>query len=174
VVFTLFGDEAFAMGAAIAAVLLAVAWCYRRSGTSKLPEDRTGLVVAVLAACVLLVIALSAENDNFWTLRGDLSPDARFASSLALSGIWIASAATFIAIGFWRNFAPLRFLAIGLFGLTVLKVFLVDLSELGGIYRILGFIGLGAVLLIVSFLYQRARTKPAQDPSTPAQQNPTA
>ena len=29
-VFTLFGDEAFAMGAAIAAVFLAVAWLYRR------------------------------------------------------------------------------------------------------------------------------------------------
>ena len=47
-----------------------------------------------------------------------------------------------------------------LFGLTVLKVFLVDLSSLGGIYRILGFMGVGLVLLAVSFLYQRARRKP--------------
>ena len=46
-----------------------------------------------------------------------------------------------------------------LFGLTVLKVFLVDLSSLGGIYRILGFIGVGLVLLAVSFLYQRGRAK---------------
>jgi uncharacterized membrane protein len=128
-----------------------------------------GLIVSVLSACVLLVIALSAENDNYWVLRGVTSPDARFASSLALSGIWTASAAIFIAIGFWRDFAPLRYLAIGLFGLTVLKVFLVDLSELGGIYRILGFMGVGVVLLVVSFLYQRTRKKaPQQGP--PAQE----
>ncbi len=43
--------------------------------------------------------------------------------------------------------------------MTVLKVFLVDLSALGGIYRILGFIGVGIVLLGVSFVYQRARRK---------------
>jgi uncharacterized membrane protein len=161
-VFTLFGDEAFAMGATIAAVFLAVAWIYRRYDPSRLPEERMGLIVPVLSACVLLVIALSAENDNYWTLRGLTSPDARFASSLALSGIWTASAAVFIALGFWRDFAPLRYLAIGLFGLTVLKVFLVDLSELGGIYRILGFMGVGVVLLVVSFLYQRTRKKTPQ------------
>jgi uncharacterized membrane protein len=44
-----------------------------------------------------------------------------------------------------------------LFGLSVLKVFLVDLSSLGGLYRILGFIGLGVTLLAVSFVYQRQR-----------------
>jgi uncharacterized membrane protein len=166
-VFTLFQDEAFAMGAAIAAVLLAVGWLYRRYGTSRLPEERTGLIVAVLSACVLLVIALSAENDNYWTLRGDISPDARFASSLVLSVIWTASAAIFITLGFWRNFAPLRFLAIALFGITVLKVFLVDFSDLGGIYRILGFIGVGLVLLVVSFLYQRTRKSAPLPPAAP-------
>ena len=120
-----------------------------------------GLILSVLSACVLLVIALSAENYKLLdAARPDyLARDARFASSLALSGIGTASAAVFIALGFWRYFAPLRYLAIGLFGLTVLKVFLVDLLELGGIYRILGFMGIGVVLLVVSFLYQRTRKK---------------
>jgi uncharacterized membrane protein len=171
-VYTLFGDQAFAMGATIAAVLLAVAWLYRRYDPSHVPEEHMGLIVSVLSACVLLVIALSAENDNYWTLRGLSSPDARFASSLALSGIWTASAAVFIAIGFWRDFAPLRYLAIGLFGLTVLKVFLVDLSELGGIYRILGFMGVGVVLLVVSFLYQRTRKKSPQEGPPPQEAGP--
>ena len=62
-----------------------------------------------------------------------------------------------------RDFAPLRYLAMALFGLTVLKVFLVDLSSLGGIYRILGFIGVGLVLLAVSFLYQRGRRKRSEE-----------
>jgi len=54
-----------------------------------------------------------------------------------------------------------------LFGVTVLKVFLVDLSALGGIYRILGFIGVGLVLLAVSFIYQRTR-KPKRPEAPPA------
>ena len=66
----------------------------------------------------------------------------------------------------WRNFAPIRYLAMALFGITVLKVFLVDLSALGGIYRILGFIGVGVVLLAVSFVYQRARRKKPPEPQT--------
>ena len=47
---------------------------------------------------------------------------------------------------------------IAVIGLTVLKVFFVDLSELGGIYRVIGFIVLGALLVAVSYLYQRRRT----------------
>ena len=73
--------------------------------------------------------------------------------------IWTVLASAFIGVGLVRDFAPLRYLAMALFGLTVLKVFLVDLSSLGGIYRILGFIGVGLVLLAVSFLYQRGRRK---------------
>jgi uncharacterized membrane protein len=42
-----------------------------------------------------------------------------------------------------------------LFGMTIVKVFFVDLSELERGYRVVSFIGLGAILLAVSFLYQR-------------------
>ena len=45
-----------------------------------------------------------------------------------------------------------------------MKVFLVDLSVLGGIYRILGFMGVGLALLAVSFLYQRSKKKAKQTP----------
>ena len=113
----------------------------------------------MIVASVLVVVACSAHNDAYWSLRGYQSADARFASSLALSVIWTVLASAFIGVGLARDFAPLRFLAMALFGLTVLKVFLVDLSSLGGIYRILGFIGVGLVLLAVSFLYQRGRAE---------------
>ena len=68
-------------------------------------------------------------------------------------------ASAFLGVGLLRAYPPLRYVAMGLFGLTVLKVFLVDLWSLGGLYRILGFIGVGLVLLAVSFLYQRGRAK---------------
>ena len=158
-VFALFQDEPFAVGMFLALVLYAVAWVYRRHDQEALFEKRNGMTLAVLGASTLLVIALSAESQLYWDLRGDYSADARFAASLMLSFVWTLCAAAFIAVGLRRNHAPIRYLAIALFGITVVKVFLVDLSVLGGIYRILGFIGVGLALLAVSFLYQRAKKK---------------
>ena len=165
-VFSLFRDQPFAVGAFLAGVLYLAAWRYRAFATGGHREGEQGMLVAVLLGSVMLVVALSAENSVYWDLRGETSADAGFASSLALSFIWTLCASAFIALGMWRNFAPIRYLAMALFGLTVLKVFLVDLSALGGIYRILGFIGVGVVLLAVSFVYQRTRRKKPPEPQT--------
>ena len=56
------------------------------------------------------------------------------------------------------NLAPKtrdRLMAFGLFGLTVLKIFLFDLSFLETLYRIISFIGLGLILIGVSYVYSR-------------------
>ena len=168
-VFHPIASEPFAMGLALAALLYALAWVYRRREGELAGRLRSATTACVVAASVLVVVACSAHNDLYWQQKGYVSADARFASSLALSAIWTILASIFIGVGMLRAFPPLRFLAMALFGLTVLKVFLVDLSSLGGIYRILGFIGVGLVLLAVSFLYQRGRrgaataTEPPRD-----------
>jgi uncharacterized membrane protein len=54
-----------------------------------------------------------------------------------------------------RAVPTVRYAALGLFGLTIGKVFLIDLSELEAIYRIASFFVLGLVLLGVSYIYQR-------------------
>jgi uncharacterized membrane protein len=45
--------------------------------------------------------------------------------------------------------------SIVLFGFTILKIFIYDLSFLETLYRIFSFIGLGVILLAVSYLYQK-------------------
>jgi uncharacterized membrane protein len=62
-----------------------------------------------------------------------------------------------LARGFLRANAALRYAALGLFGLTVIKVFAVDLAAVRTAYRILSFLVLGVVLLLVGLLYQKAR-----------------
>ena len=53
--------------------------------------------------------------------------------------------------------------------LVVAKVFLIDMSDLTGIYQSLSFIGLGIVLLGVGWLYQRLLfPRRAPPPSSPA------
>jgi uncharacterized membrane protein len=52
----------------------------------------------------------------------------------------------------------IRMFSIGVFGLSILKVFIVDLSFLDTGYRIISFIGLGIILIISSYYYQKYKT----------------
>ncbi len=63
----------------------------------------------------------------------------------------------------WRS-VKARYAALGLFFLTSLKIFFLDLWRLGALYRVASFVGLAAVLILVSFLYQKflAVKKPEQ------------
>lgn len=165
-VFRPVASEPFAMGLVLAALLYALAWYARRQERERAARPWSATTAAVVSASVLVVVACSAHNWDYWRAAGLESADARFAASLALSGIWTLLASVFIGVGMARDFAPLRYLAMALFGVTVLKVFLADLSSLGGIYRILGFIGVGVVLLAVSFFYQRGRRKGTSGPAS--------
>jgi uncharacterized membrane protein len=60
-----------------------------------------------------------------------------------------------MVVGIWRRTATLRIMAIMLFGVAIAKIFIYDLSFLETLYRIFSFIGLGVILLVVSYLYQR-------------------
>jgi uncharacterized membrane protein len=74
-----------------------------------------------------------------------------------LSSAWAIYAAALIVIGMRRHYAPIRYFAIVLIGLTVLKVIAVDTQELDGIYRVLAFLVVGGILVGVSFLYQQVK-----------------
>jgi uncharacterized membrane protein len=85
----------------------------------------------------------------------DLYNRYAYAQRLSLSGLWAVYSAVLILIGFVARHAPSRICAIVLFFITIFKVFVFDLSSLENIYRIISFIGLGIILLAVSFLYTR-------------------
>jgi len=110
--------------------------------------------VMMVAASALTVIVISTEIVSFWQIRID-SADAYVAREMMLSASWVTYAAVLVVLGMRRKYAPIRYFAIVLFGIALLKVFLVDLETLGGVYRIAGFMVVGLVLLVVSFLYQR-------------------
>ena len=54
---------------------------------------------------------------------------------------------------------PVRLAALVFLMVTIFKVFLLDLSFLENPYRILSFLVLGAILVGVSFLYQRFKDR---------------
>ena len=68
---------------------------------------------------------------------------------------WAVCALAMAATGLVRRRVYLRYSALLVFGATVVKVFLVDLSMLRGLQRVVVFMGVGLLLLILSYIYQR-------------------
>jgi uncharacterized membrane protein len=74
---------------------------------------------------------------------------------LALTVFWILFATALLLLGFRFNRSRLRWFAMGLFGVTVLKLFIVDMANVQQIYRIVAFFILAVVLGLVARGYQR-------------------
>jgi uncharacterized membrane protein len=115
---------------------------------------------ALLAVNLLILIAVSLEIHSYWWLQrwqGDwrLMRDYRVYAQFSYSAFFMLFGAVLLAIGFARRSGFLRWQALILLAATVAKVFVVDVSQLSGGVRILSFIGLGVLLLCVSFVYQR-------------------
>ncbi|MDA1060196.1 MAG: DUF2339 domain-containing protein, partial [bacterium] len=79
--------------------------------------------------------------------------------SFWISVSWAVFALLITAFGFGLNSKIFRLQGILLFGLTILKVFLYDSSELTPIYRTVSFMVLGVILLLVSFGYNKYKDR---------------
>jgi uncharacterized membrane protein len=115
---------------------------------------------SVLIMNALILFAIGWEIHNFWwylrfTGNWHLVRDYRMYAQFTYSAEFMLFGALLLALGFWRKSAFLRWQALVLLAVAIGKVFLVDVSELSQGYRILSFLGLGALLLAVSFVYQR-------------------
>jgi uncharacterized membrane protein len=141
----------------IVAVLYALALIHQRGGRQL--DDRAAPEIAlfVIAANVLTILLISTEISFYWNVRETTDAAADLARMASLSVAWGIYGTALIVVGIVRRYAPIRYLAIALLALTIGKLFLVDLNTLGGIYRIIGFLGLGVFLLLGAWLYQRYR-----------------
>jgi uncharacterized membrane protein len=110
------------------------------------------------AAALFLLWHLSVEI-VLLPLEGATPGEVTMAHHMGLSILWTLYAFAAMGIGLQRRHSALRFGAIGLFALTVAKVFLVDLGRLDAGYRILSFVVLGGLLILASFLYTRYRER---------------
>ena len=77
------------------------------------------------------------------------------AEQYTYSAVWLAFGVALLALGMWLRSQPVRYASAAVVVLTVLKVFLIDMADLQGLYQALSFIGLGVVLLGIARLYQR-------------------
>ena len=77
------------------------------------------------------------------------------AEQYAYSLAWLAFGVVLLVVGLVFASQRARLASAVVIGLTVLKVFLFDMSNLTGVFRALSFMGLGLVLVVIGWLYQR-------------------
>jgi uncharacterized membrane protein len=130
-----------------------------------------------IIASVLTLGWITGEIQSFWDVRAD-SPIAYLYEQTLLSLAWGVYGAALIGAGMVRSYPPLRYIGIAIIGATSFKVFFYDLWQLGGIYRVVGFIAFGVLLVLVSYLYQKRRatdrdqSPPPPPPSPPPPSQP--
>lgn len=126
-------------------------------GASRFAESRVAGVMrgtAIVFAILTLTMDLYflGEFGQFLELtRSDL----RFFSQVAISVLWSLCAVTLLKVGFARTSKALRMSGLALFAVTAAKVFLSDLEHLDLAWRAASFLGLGVLLVLGSYLYQR-------------------
>lgn len=118
----------------------------------------TALLVVVVALITWIPTFEICRIFRFEPLRDEFA-DPQLAMHLVLSVFWSLNATALLILGFLRRVPTLRHLALVLFAITVIKVFIFDLSRLETLYRIVSFLVLGVLLLFASLLYQRLSSR---------------
>ncbi len=143
------GWTALAAGYAVPGVLAVLAL---RSQTA--PADRRILGgYAVLAGFATLGLGIRlAFNPGSMALEASPIDDGEL---WAYSGAWMLYGAGLMAVGIGRADRALRLAALAIIGLVTGKVFLIDMADLAGLWRVLSFLGLGLALIAVGAVYRR-------------------
>lgn len=139
------------LGSVVVMILLLTRW------KPEPDELDQALPVLAIAGNLVALLYLSLEVADYWNRQPVTS--LWNAKALSLSVLWLLYAGGMMAAGFIKDIKGLRLVAIMTFWVTIVKVFLFDLSELQGGYRVLSLIILGLILLAVSFVYQSRSKK---------------
>ena len=157
-------NERFGTYCVAIAVCAYIAWLARNSQDEQEPLPFMHwpnlAAVSVLAVNALILIAFSLEIHSYWWLRSWSGDPYQFRNYLiyaqfSYSALFMLYGSALLTIGFVKRSAFLRWQALILIAATIAKVFLLDMSDLSSGLRILSFIGLGVLLLCVSYVYQR-------------------
>ena len=121
---------------------------------------------------IFCVAIFSTELRNLfvWMNYSDALSFTRQESNFDKAGltiVWAVSSFLMIWLGMKYSYKPLRITALVLFGFTLIKLFLFDIQDIAPGGKIIAFILLGALLLVISFMYQRLKNIIIDDAKNP-------
>jgi hypothetical protein len=110
--------------------------------------------ISTIAFNLIAVLTGVREVSAIWSGVSE-STDAGLQQALAISGFLMLYGAALLAVGFWRRSGFLRAQALVLLVFSIFKTFMYDMRSLSQGYRVVSFLGLGALLMAISFAYQK-------------------
>jgi uncharacterized membrane protein len=159
--FVIFANLEFGIVLVFIAALFASGWLL----SNEREESRYNQMFAtafVLAGIFVLWVLLTEEIYLYWYCQNRFAEridNWKFLSHMYISVMWAVYGAALMTVGFWRKNKILRYIAIGLFALLLIKVFILDTKTVKSVYRIAAFLATGVTLVGVSYLYQFLRKK---------------
>jgi uncharacterized membrane protein len=118
------------------------------------PSWLTIAASSIIALNLTAILACVRELDSAWR-HTTANPEADLQKALAISAFLMLYGGALLAAGFWKRSAFIRWQALVLLVFTIGKTFLYDTRNLSQGYRVLSFLGLGALLMAISFAYQK-------------------
>lgn len=162
---------------------------YKTNKKSRLFSSRviiwiTAFLIVYLASSELIIHGLkiidpqiespilnTAASSDYYANKGQAENVIQVAKfkiiKTALPVLWGVLAFIFLLIGVKKNIKDLRIIALTLLGITILKLFTYDISNVSETGKIIAFILLGVLVLIISFVYQKIKVLVIDEKNTP-------
>ncbi|HWB25514.1 MAG TPA: DUF2339 domain-containing protein [Chitinophagaceae bacterium] len=119
-----------------------------------------GVFTWLTTLAIIGIFSIEAHNIFVWMYysgNGSINYAENLYGKAGLSIVWGLSSFIIIWLGLSKKYKPLRIIALVVFGITLVKLFAYDISNIPVGGKIAAFILLGIVLLVVSFMYQRLK-----------------
>jgi uncharacterized membrane protein len=133
------------------AFLISLFFSIYRFSVSMFPNKNLNKVFEIVLSISIIWIC-SSELINWLSLSGSSEVYKH-----GLSILWGVLSFILVGYGIWKKKKHLRITAIALFAGTLIKLFVYDLTNLDTIQKTIVFLSVGAILLVVSFIYNKYR-----------------
>ena len=127
----------------------------------------------LMAISTFLVVFASQELDHVMILTQHSTYALTDARRVGYPILWGIGSFLFMWYGMRQRMRLMRVIALCLFAITLLKLFLFDLRSLSEGGRVAAFIFLGALLLVISFMYNKLKGLFVDDATTRTNDGPT-
>ncbi|MHC4131984.1 MAG: DUF2339 domain-containing protein [Planctomycetota bacterium] len=159
--FTVFANINFLLAIVFVTSLFLSAYLIKKLTLGEPTNLLLSFIVLFIAIFVLWIL-LTEQIYLYWYCRNRYAgpvKNFRFLANMYISVMWAIYGAVLMTAGFIKKAKILRYLALALFALLLLKVFIIDTSTVKSVYRIAAFLATGVTLVAVSYLYQYVKKK---------------
>ncbi|WP_299779709.1 DUF2339 domain-containing protein [uncultured Formosa sp.] len=129
------------------------------------------ILVLITSAEVVLqglhIMGFSSAQDPLALDYGEFVSSHYKIIKTGLPVLWGVLAFGLLLWGIKKQLKQLRIIALSLLGLTIVKLFVYDISNVSETGKIIAFILLGVLILIISFIYQKIKVLVTDEDKTP-------